>query len=100
PIQQGNSGGPFLNDAGAGIGGTSEKLNAARKQDYYGDIPQKVNFAIQSAILVNFFSSKGLTPKITTNKTPQEPFFIADAAKKFTVQVLCIGGGHKKAAAG
>jgi len=97
PIQQGNSGGPLLNDAGAVIGVTSEKLNAARMQDYYGDIPQNVNFAIQSAIVVNFLTSKGLTPKIATDQARLEPFYIADAAKKFTVQVLCIGEGHEKA---
>ena len=90
PVQPGNSGGPLLNDRAAVIGVTSEKLNAAKMQDYTGDIPQNVNFAIRSAIVVNFLATKGVDPTISTADQPRfEPPDVASLAKKFTVQVSC-----------
>lgn len=89
PIQQGNSGGPLLNGAGAVIGVTSEKPNALKISSYTGDIPQNVNFAIQSAIVVNFLTTQGVSPTWAKEQARLEPVYIAEEARKFTVQVSC-----------
>jgi len=62
---------------------------------------QNVNFAIQSPIVINFLSVKGVTPNLDNSSTgAQRPASeVADMAKKFTVQIYC-QGVHPKTATG
>jgi hypothetical protein len=59
-----------------------------------GSVPQNVNFAIQAPIVVNFLSTKDVTPKLDSNDAHRElPWSeVADLAKKFTAQVHCEAG--------
>ena len=97
PIQPGNSGGPLLNMSGQVIGIVVSEINAIKMMAAGYGLPQNVNFAIQTPLVVNFLSTKGVTPKIAETTTPQPlpPSDIAKQAKQFTVQVYCEGISSK-----
>jgi len=94
PIQPGNSGGAVLDMSGSVIGVAVARLDAIANS-----IPQNVNFAIQTPIVVNFLLVKGAAPKFGTwNAGAERPASeVADIAKKFTVQVYCQGVAPKTA---
>ena len=52
PVQPGNSGGPVVSGSGAIVGVVVSKLNARRVADETGDIPQNVNFAKATLIVI------------------------------------------------
>jgi hypothetical protein len=81
--------GPLLNDKAAVIGIVEKKLDAIMVASVIGDIPQNVNFAIQSPIVVNFLTTKGVLPSFSKVADKLDPADIADQAKEFTVQVTC-----------
>ena len=92
PIQPGNSGGPLLDSSGRVVGVIVAQFSALPNQN--------VNFAIQSPIVINFLSAKGVTPNLDNSSTgaqrpPSE--VVADMAKKFTVQIYCQGVAPKTA---
>lgn len=89
PVQPGNSGGPLLDDRGTVIGVVEKKLDAIMVASVTGDVPQNVNFAIQSPIAVNFLATKGIVPSFGKVENKLDPADIADRAKAFTVQVFC-----------
>jgi serine protease Do len=96
PIQPGNSGGPLLDMSGRVIGVVVSQLRMQTDRS----IPQNVNFAIQSSIVINFLAIKGVTPNVdnssaSAQRPPSE--VIADMAKKFTVQIYCQGVARKTA---
>jgi len=94
PIQPGNSGGALLDMSGSVIGVAVARLDAIANS-----IPQNVNFAIQTPIVVNFLLVKGVGPEFGTwNAGAEKPTSeVADIAKKFTVQVYCQGISQKTA---
>ena len=94
PIQPGNSGGAVLDMSGSVIGVAVARLDAIANS-----IPQNVNFAIQTPIVVNFLLVKGAAPEFGTWSAGAErpPSEVADIAKKFTVQVYCQGVAPKTA---
>ena len=94
PIQPGNSGGAVLDMSGSVIGVAVARLDAIANS-----IPQNVNFAIQTPIVVNFLLVKGAAPEFGTwNAGAERPASeVADIAKKFTVQVYCQGISQKTA---
>jgi len=91
PVQPGNSGGPLLDMSGRVVGVVTGRLNALTMMQAGGDVPQNVNFAIKTPIILNFLSVKGVTPKLdtATNAKVLSPPDLADSAKQFTVQVYC-----------
>lgn len=93
PIQPGNSGGPLLDMSGSVIGIVQSQLSALAMMRFADSVPQNVNFAIQAPILVNFLSTKGVTPKSDSSIVHRDlpPAQVADLAKKFTVEVYCGG---------
>jgi S1-C subfamily serine protease len=90
PVQPGNSGGPLLDIFGRAVGVVVAQL-ARMENDR--SVPQNVNFAIQSPIVINFLSAKGVTPNLDNSSTgvQRPPSEVADMAKKFTVQIYCQG---------
>lgn len=62
-------------------------------------VPQNVNFAIQTPIVINFLKVKGVRPNEASNAGSQNlpESDIADVAMKFTVQVYCQGVSPKVA---
>ena len=100
PIQPGNSGGPLLDMSGRVIGVVVSQLDAMARMRTDRSIPQNVNFAIQSSIVINFLAMKSVTPNLDNSsagaqRPPSE--VIADMAKKFTVQIYCQGAARKTA---
>jgi hypothetical protein len=95
PIQPGNSGGPLLDMSSRVIGVVVAQLRMQNDRS----IPQNVNFAIQSPIVINFLSAKGVTPNLDNSSTGAQrpPSEVADMAKKFTVQIYCQGISPKTA---
>jgi serine protease Do len=91
PVQPGNSGGPLLDDKAAVIGVVEKKLDALMVASKIGDVPQNINFAIQSPIAVNFLTIKGIAPSLNKAERKLDPADVAERAKEFTVQVICNG---------
>ena len=90
PAQPGNSGGPLLDMSGNVIGVMEGQLNALLVIRATSDIPQNVNFAIQTPIVVNFLSIKGVAPTFADKPRKNlDSAEVADLAKAFTIQVAC-----------
>lgn len=90
PVQQGNSGGPVLNDRGEVIGIVVSKLNAGFMQEITGDIPQNINFAIKSAIAKIFLDAyeiKYIESKKEKKITAQE---VGKSVDEYTLRINCM----------
>jgi len=60
PIQGGNSGGPLVTESGAVIGVVVATANTARYFKLTGNLPQNVNYAIKSNVLLDFLKSNNV----------------------------------------
>ena len=90
PIQPGNSGGPLLDMSGSVIGVVEYQLNALLMLKVTGSIPQNVNFAIQSPMVVSFLRSKRISPSLAeAERKTLNPPEVADLARAFAVQIMC-----------
>lgn len=86
PVQQGNSGGPALDQYGNVIGVVQSKQVAFAS----GDVPQNVNFAIKATIALNFLEANGVEAPINVRMVdPLDGAAIAEKARDFTVQIAC-----------
>ena len=89
PVQPGNSGGPLLDTSGHIIGIVSGKLDAMLVQNYVGDIPQNVNFAIKSDVAKAFLASRGIKYETASSEKQLSAADVADQARPFTAYVEC-----------
>jgi hypothetical protein len=89
PVQPGNSGGPVLDSAGNLMGVVVSKLDALKAAKITGDIPQNVNFAINSNVLRAFLDASGVEYDVANSGKAIAPTAIAEKAKDFTVLVEC-----------
>ena len=89
PVQQGNSGGPMLDSAGNVVGVVVSKLDVLKVAEATGDIPQNVNFAINTNSLRSFLDAGQLDYAVAGNDPPLPLTTIAERARGFTVLVEC-----------
>jgi serine protease Do len=72
------------------VGVIVSQLNAKTMFEVADNVPQNVNFAIQTPMVVNFLTIKGVSPAVgDRSRTTLEPANVADLAKGFTVQITC-----------
>ncbi len=57
PLQPGNSGGALVDERGNVVGVVSAKLNAAAALATSGSLPENVNYAVKSSLLLSFLES-------------------------------------------
>jgi len=89
PVQQGNSGGPMLDQAGSVVGVVVGKLNTLEIAAATKDVPQNVNFAIKTSILMNFLDANGIN-YATASVGQSMPYAdIADKARAISVLIEC-----------
>jgi len=90
PVQAGNSGGPLLDRDGNVVGIVAAKLNALKLASEGGDLPQNVNFAVKTTMLVNFLDANRIAYlPATAAEKPLEPADLADRAKAMSLFIAC-----------
>jgi S1-C subfamily serine protease/cell division septation protein DedD len=60
PIQGGNSGGPLVSESGTVYGVVVATLNASKILESTGNLPQNVNYAIKSKLVLDFLAREGV----------------------------------------
>jgi len=89
PVQLGNSGGPMLDQAGNVVGVVLGKLNALEVAATTKDVPQNVNFAIKTSMVMNFLDANGIN-YATASVGPSISYAdIADRARAISVLIEC-----------
>ena len=89
-LQPGNSGGPVLNEKGELIGIASAGLNKLLMAKEAKYIPENVNFAVASPIVVNILKSKKIkytTPNMFSGSYSNTE--LAELGDKSTIQLFC-----------
>jgi S1-C subfamily serine protease len=99
PVQQGNSGGPVVDERGQVVGVVVAKLNALAVARAGGDIPQNVNFAIKSAEAISFMEANGITATTASNAgaTRLSGPDLAERLRGGSVLITCSGASNAKA---
>lgn len=64
-VQKGNSGGPLIGPGGMVVGVVRSKLDALKMSEATSDLPQNVNFATKSSVLIKFLAE---TPGIPSTR--------------------------------
>jgi S1-C subfamily serine protease len=90
PVQPGNSGGALVDERGNVIGIVSAKLNAAAALAESGALPENVNYAVKSSLLLSFLESvPGVANKLKAQVTTDRKFEnVVKDAQAATVLVL------------
>ncbi|MGD0349892.1 MAG: trypsin-like serine protease [Verrucomicrobiota bacterium] len=90
PVQPGNSGGALVDERGNVIGIVSAKLNAAAALAASGALPENVNYAVKSSLLLSFLESvPGVANKLKAQVTTDRKFEnVVKDAQAATVLVL------------
>jgi S1-C subfamily serine protease len=89
PVQPGNSGGPLLDASGHLVGLVVSKLDAMKVAKIVDDIPQNVNFAIKSSVIMNFLDAQNVPYAIETSGAPISTPEVTAAAQLFSVHIRC-----------
>lgn len=89
PVQPGNSGGPLLDQYGNVVGVVTAKLNALQAMSATGDIPQNVNFALKSSIVINFLEGNRVTPNLGRTDSALPTTDLADLSRSISVFIRC-----------
>jgi S1-C subfamily serine protease len=89
PVQPGNSGGPLVDRSGNVIGVVVAKLNAIEVAKVTGDVPQNVNFAIKSEVLIKFLDWIGSTFDEVSSGPSLSTADIAASLQQYSVLIEC-----------
>ncbi len=90
PVQPGNSGGALVDERGNVIGIVSAKLDESAALAASGALPENVNYAIKSSLVLSFLESvPAVSAKLKSPNTGVEPFSdVVKSAQDATVLVL------------
>ena len=90
PVQPGNSGGALVDERGNVIGIVSAKLGASVALAASGALPENVNYAVKSSLLLSFLESvPDVNAKLKTPNTGDEKFEdVVKSAQDAAVLVL------------
>jgi S1-C subfamily serine protease len=90
PVQPGNSGGALVDERGNVIGIVSAKLNASAALAASGALPENVNYAVKSSLLLSFLESvPTVSAKLKTPVTADRKFEdVVKSAQDAAVLVL------------
>lgn len=89
PVQQGSSGGPMLDQAGNVVGVVVGKLDALEIAAATKDVPQNVNFALKTSMLMNFLDANGINYATASAGQSMSYADIADRARGISVLIEC-----------
>jgi serine protease Do len=90
PVQPGNSGGPLFDEYGNVFGIVVSKLNAIKIAKYTGDLPQNINYAVESAYampLLEPYVDRLIKENPTTSSSKTEE--VVDKVKDAVVLIIC-----------
>lgn len=90
PVQPGNSGGALVDDKGNVVGIVSAKLDASTALDESGALPENVNYAVKSSVLLSFLDSvPSLTGKLEPPFSRYRKFEdVVESTKRASVLVM------------
>jgi serine protease Do len=90
PVQPGNSGGAFVDERGNVIGVVAAKLDAATALARSGALPENVNYAIKSSLLLSFLESiPQVFDRLKVVQTNDQQFeVVVDSAESATVMII------------
>ncbi len=90
PVQPGNSGGALVDERGNVIGIVSAKLDASTALAMSGSLPENVNYAVKSSLLLSFLESvPDVDAKLKAPNTADEKFEdVVKSAQDAAVLVL------------
>jgi S1-C subfamily serine protease len=89
PVQPGNSGGPALDQSGNVIGVVVAKLDAIKVAAAIQDVPQNVNFAIKTTVLINFLDSNGVSYATGVVGATLPAADLAERGKSISALIVC-----------
>lgn len=90
PVQPGNSGGPLLDQSGNVAGVVVSKLDAIKIAKHTGDVPQNVNFAINTVVVLAFLDANTVDYSTAPSTKKLDHADIGEQAKKFTLLLECL----------
>lgn len=90
-VQNGNSGGPLLDEAGRLSGVVTGKLDHLRGLIDRGSVPENIAFAIRASYVMALLRAARITPLVEPVSTPRSEREIAAAVGASTVLVVCRG---------
>jgi S1-C subfamily serine protease len=89
PLQQGNSGGPVLDEAGHVLGVAVAKLDEMLELERSGSLPQNINFAIRSHVVLDFLARADLAVATAGASPARSRTELSEFGAAITAQVLC-----------
>ena len=89
PLQQGNSGGPVLDEAGHVLGVAVAKLDEMLELERSGSLPQNINFAIRGNVVLDFLARADLAVATAGTSPSRSRTELSEVGAAITAQVLC-----------
>jgi S1-C subfamily serine protease len=89
-VQTGNSGGPVVSPDGLVVGVVQSKLDALRVAERFKDLPQNVNFALNTESVITFLNNQSLKPWVRTLDVQKSlrPFQLLQMVQEAVVMIM------------